>query len=108
LGDHLGEKNQPTDLAVCLSPRQTFPLQPALISFSVVIRLFILTLHSARKYSAMRFFPTLWEIWKHVILKSANNVLPVELVVSKKTIAYLQVAHLGVEHRDCRRRVLYE
>lgn len=57
------------------------------------------------QHALVRLLPPLRRIGQHVVVRLADDAVAVQVVVAQPAIAGLQVPHVLVEHRDCRRRV---
>src|SRR6185437_8730882 len=85
--------------------RKTLPLQPARAAVRSDIGIFFTAFDCARQNSAMSFAPALGKVRKDFVVRSAGEVLSLEIIVCKKTITHLDVTHVSVEHRDRSRSV---
>ncbi len=107
-GDVLREHDQSADRAVGFVPGLHFPLQPFRRPVGPGKKILIAPFHRARQDPLVDLLPPLREVRKHLVVGATDDVAIRQPIVGQPAFAGLQVAHLGVEHRDCRRRVTDE
>ena len=106
LCDIESEQHNTANRSIRSVPRPNFPLQPLNRTIFMNKRVRQRCLHRTSQAPSVNFTPTLMGVREYIIVRPSNDTLSDQLVIGHPLLAHHEIAHLTIEHRHRRRRML--
>src|SRR5258708_22075054 len=107
VGNVFGKDKNPSGQPVEILPRANLPSGPSGATLTIPT-VFFGSQRFAFKTTAVNFLPPFGKIREDFIVRTPHYPRTVERIIRAPAVAYLEIAHVTVEHRHCRWHVFDE